>query len=134
MGLLFSPPTLRRSCEGLLGQAADRFRERRLVILILCPRLDSLPRFRRHAQSDHRVFAGGRPSPLWPAILQAIPACCNGPCPHPLVRMTWISKSRIFLRSVLRLTPSRSAARIWLPRVAASAAESKGYSISRRIR
>ena len=50
------------------------------------------------------------------------------------VRITWISRSRIFLRSVLRLTPSRSAARIWLPRVAASAADSSGYSISRRMR
>ena len=29
---------------------------------------------------------------------------------YPLVRTTWISRSRIFLRSVLRLTPSRSAA------------------------
>ena len=51
-----------------------------------------------------------------------------------LVRMTWISRSLIFLRKVLRLTPSRSAARIWFPRVAASAAESSGYSISRRMR
>jgi ABC transporter substrate binding protein len=34
------------------------------------------------------------------------------------VRTTWISKSRIFFRSVFRLTPRRSAARIWLPRVA----------------
>src|SRR5262249_28805321 len=38
---------------------------------------------------------------------------------YPPVRITWMSRSRIFLRSVLRLTPSRSAARIWLPRVAA---------------
>ena len=48
--------------------------------------------------------------------------------------ITWMSRSRIFLRSVLRLTPSSSAARIWLPRVAASAAESSGYSTSRRMR
>src|SRR5262249_4931529 len=40
-----------------------------------------------------------------------------------LLRKTWISRSRIFLRSVLRLTPSKSAARIWLPRVAASVAD-----------
>ena len=36
-------------------------------------------------------------------------------CPafrHPLVRNTWISRSRIFFRKVLRLSPSRSAARI----------------------
>src|ERR1700732_4511688 len=51
-----------------------------------------------------------------------------------LVRITWISRSLIFLRKVLRLTPRRSAARIWLPRVAASAADSNGYSISRKIR
>ena len=49
-------------------------------------------------------------------------------------RNTWMSRSRIFLRNVLRLRPSRSAARIWLPRVAASAAVSSGYSISRRMR
>src|SRR5262249_34477170 len=42
---------------------------------------------------------------------------------YPPVRMTWMSRSRIFLRKVLRLTPRRSAARIWLPRVAASAAD-----------
>ena len=50
------------------------------------------------------------------------------------VRNTWMSRSRIFLRSVLRLTPSRSAARIWLPRVAASVTDSSGCSISRRMR
>src|SRR5436309_2554523 len=53
---------------------------------------------------------------------------------QPLLRKTWISRSRIFLRNVLRLTPSRSAARIWLPRVAASVTESSGCSISRRMR
>src|SRR5262249_13654307 len=53
---------------------------------------------------------------------------------QPLLRNTWMSRSRIFFRSVLRLTPSRSAARIWLPRVAASVTESRGCSISRRIR
>jgi len=31
---------------------------------------------------------------------------------QPEERITWISSSRIFLRSVLRLTPRRSAARI----------------------
>src|SRR5215472_1314952 len=44
-----------------------------------------------------------------------------------------MSRSRIFLRKVLRLTPSRSAARIWLPRVAVSAAVSSGNSTSRRM-
>src|SRR5215203_5138726 len=38
------------------------------------------------------------------------------------LRMTWRSRSRTFLRKVFRLTPRSSAARIWLPRVAASAA------------
>jgi len=51
-----------------------------------------------------------------------------------LVRMTWMSRSRIFLRSVLRLRPNSSAALIWLPRVAASAADSSGYSTSFRMR
>src|SRR5262249_11784917 len=51
-----------------------------------------------------------------------------------LLRKTWISRSRIFLRSVLRLTPSKSAARIWLPRVAASVADRSGCSISRSTR
>ena len=52
---------------------------------------------------------------------------------YPLVLTTWMSRSRIFFRSVFRFTPSRSAARIWLPRVAANAAVSSGTSISRRI-
>jgi hypothetical protein len=50
------------------------------------------------------------------------------------VRMTCSSRSRTFLRSVFRLTPRSSAARIWLPRVAASAAPISGPSISRRTR
>ena len=41
---------------------------------------------------------------------------------------------RIFLRKVLRLRPSRSAARIWFPRVAASAAVINGSSILRSTR
>ncbi len=49
-------------------------------------------------------------------------------------RMSWMSRSRIFLRRVLRLTPRSSAALIWLPRVAASAAEMSGYSTSRKTR
>ncbi len=53
---------------------------------------------------------------------------------YPLLRNTWMSRSRIFLRSVLRFTPSRSAARIWLPRVAASVTVSSGCSISRSTR
>ena len=53
---------------------------------------------------------------------------------QPPVRITWMSRSRIFLRSVLRFTPNRSAARIWLPRVAARAADNSGYSTSRRMR
>src|SRR5258705_8535559 len=54
--------------------------------------------------------------------------------PQPPVRITWMSRSRIFLRSVLRFTPKRSAARIWLPRVAASAADNRGYSPPLRMR
>lgn len=53
---------------------------------------------------------------------------------HRAVRNTCRSRSRTFLRSVLRLTPRSSAARIWLPRVAASAAPISGPSISRRMR
>lgn len=50
------------------------------------------------------------------------------------VRKTWRSRSRTFLRRVLRFTPSSSAARIWLPRVAARAAPISGPSISRSTR
>ena len=50
------------------------------------------------------------------------------------LRMTWRSRSRTFLRKVFRLTPRSSAALIWLPRVAASAAPISGASISRRTR
>ena len=92
------------------------------------PRCRSVP---RRGILDLNV---GSSAPLWPATSRAIASSLRQPSPHPLVRMTCISKSRIFLRSVLRLTPNRSAARIWLPRVAASAAERRGYSISRRIR
>lgn len=56
------------------------------------------------------------------------------PLPHRAVRKTCRSRSRTFLRSVLRFTPSSSAARIWLPRVAARAAPISGPSISRKIR
>ena len=41
-----------------------------------------------------------------------------------------ISRSRIFLRSVLRLRPSIAAALIWLPRVAASVSRINGRSTS----
>ena len=51
-----------------------------------------------------------------------------------LDRTTMSSRSRTFLRRVLRLTPRSSAARIWLPRVAARAAPIRGPSISRRTR
>ena len=50
------------------------------------------------------------------------------------VRKTWMSRSRIFLRRVLRLRPSSAAARIWLPRVAASAAIRSGRSTCCRMR
>ena len=49
-------------------------------------------------------------------------------------RISRTSRSRTFFRKVLRLRPSSSAALIWLPRVAASAIEISGYSISRRMR
>ena len=52
----------------------------------------------------------GAPITVAGSALGALPA--PKPLPYPLVRMTWISRSRIFLRSVLRFTPSRSAARI----------------------
>src|SRR5258708_33126740 len=66
----------------------------------------------------------------WGILLEPVLAAVapSVPSPHPLARITSISKSRIFLRSVMRLTPSRSAARIWLPRVAASAAGAFGLS------
>ena len=51
--------------------------------------------------------------------------------PHHGARLTWMSSSRIFLRSVLRLRPSTSAALSWLPRVAASARAISGRSTSR---
>ncbi len=45
-------------------------------------------------------------------------------------RTTEISKSRIFLRSVLRFSPSMEAALIWLPRVADNTSWISGRSIS----
>ena len=53
---------------------------------------------------------------------------------HRGPRITAMSSSRIFLRSVLRLRPSRAAALSWLPRVAASALRIRGRSTSRTIR
>ena len=50
------------------------------------------------------------------------------------LRNTWMFKSRIFSRNVLRLRPNNSAARIWLPRVAVSAAVSSGCSTWRKMR
>ncbi len=49
-------------------------------------------------------------------------------------RITSSPRSRIFLRSVLRLRPSRCAARIWLPRVAPRQMESSGRSTSASTR
>ena len=49
---------------------------------------------------------------------------------HMSPRTTGISRSRIFLRSVLRLSPSMAAALIWLPRVAASVRRISGRSTS----
>ncbi len=61
--------------------------------------------------------------------------CAPGePARYRVERIMRMSRSRIFLRRVLRLTPRSSAALIWLPRVAARAALSSGYSISRRMR
>jgi hypothetical protein len=53
---------------------------------------------------------------------------------HRAERIHLMSRSRTFLRNVFRFSPKSSAALIWLPRVAASAAEINGYSISRKIR
>ena len=49
---------------------------------------------------------------------------------QPMPRTTGISRSRIFLRSVLRLRPSIAAALIWLPRVADSVIWISGRSTS----
>ena len=51
-----------------------------------------------------------------------------------IVRIVRKSRSRIFLRRVLRLSPSTSAALIWLPRVVASVAAISGASSSRSRR
>ncbi len=56
------------------------------------------------------VAGGTRPSGSGEAF--------NAP-PQPMPRTTGMSRSRIFLRSVLRFRPSIAAALIWLPRVAA---------------
>ena len=45
-------------------------------------------------------------------------------------RTTGMSRSRIFLRSVLRFSPSMAAALIWLPRVAARVSWISGRSTS----
>ena len=49
-------------------------------------------------------------------------------------RMTFTCRSRSLTRSVLRLMPRSSAARSWLPEVAASTARSRGGSTSARMR
>ena len=50
------------------------------------------------------------------------------------VRTTGTSRSLIFLRNVLRLSPRRRAARNWFPRVAPSASEISGRSTSEMTR
>ena len=76
----------------------------------------------------HRALSA-RPIP-WRGCHRLRPGVCyHGP------RMTWMSRSRIFLRSVLRLRPSMSAALSWLPRVAArGSATISGRSTSRSTR
>ena len=58
----------------------------------------------------------------------------NGGETHLNPRTPRRSRSRIFLRSVLRLRPRISAALIWLPRVTDSVAAISGTSRSRRTR
>ena len=135
------------------GSAAwPRFRQvsvwSTLAILVIMPRQPRLELSTRRPGCAHRNAPAGWNRPTDAFIQQCCPIATfprrmrermdrlgrDMPGRQPLVRITWISRSRIFLRSVLRLSPSRSAARIWLPRVAASAADSSGYSTSRRMR
>ena len=60
--------------------------------------------------------------------------CCRKATGHLTPRVTWMSSSRILLRRVLRLRPSRLAALSWLPRVAPRQSSISGRSTSRRTR
>src|SRR5271155_1791529 len=66
-----------------------------------------------------------RPVPWWRGGVSFDPTDYFKP------RTTGMSNSRIFLRNVLRLRPSRCAALIWLPRVAPRVNRIKGHSTSR---
>ena len=76
------------------------------------------------------VFAARRTR--WRAILGA--GLRIGACQREGARKTSMPNSRIFLRKVLRLMPSKSAARTWLPRVASRLSSISGRSTSRKTR
>ena len=58
-------------------------------------------------------------------------SCGHG---HHIPRVSPMSRSRIFFRSVLRLSPNMTAARSWLPRVASRASAINDRSTSRNTR
>ena len=86
----------------------------------------------RHARLGKRGVHGHprRRAPRRSALNRDEPMFGNQAIP----RTTGISRSRIFLRSVLRLRPSIAAALIWLPRVAASVIWISGRSTSASTR
>ena len=89
-------------------------------------------------QEDHgdAAFHVDPARPIEHAPAQAGLLVADGDFGHSAVpgRLARISSSRNFLRSVLRLRPSSSAALIWLPRVASRQMVSSGRSISCRMR
>ena len=87
----------------------------------------------RHVANVRRRYAL-RPSPELRNCNSVARLRQNGGETHLNPRTPRRSRSRIFLRSVLRLRPRISAALIWLPRVADSVAAISGASRSRRTR
>ena len=132
----------RRSGQPWRGSANERSKLSGRVSALVIQAIGELKRVSRgrrglmhsyHIVAELRQFRGARfPAAFALTHLRESPRSRR--LSQPPLRYTWISRSRIFLRSVLRLRPSRSAARIWLPRVAASAAVSSGTSISFRMR
>ena len=87
----------------------------------------------RHVANVRRRYAL-RPSPELRNCNSVARLRQNGGETHLNPRTPRRSRSRIFLRSVLRLRPRISAALIWLPRVTDSVAAINGTSRSRRTR
>src|ERR1700685_2766638 len=115
-----APRGSRLAAEEGLGNALPRhWQQSSAAFIQQCCRIATIPRRVRERRTE-----GGQRTDDRGQTIKGV-----GHCPPPVlrplssslyrqppVRITWISRSRIFLRRVLRLTPSKSAARIWLPR------------------